>query len=123
MTADTRFEKVTVTFALGLPCITSIGLMMWVPGTVSRSTYVLAAALLVAIAAVTIRTWKSAQATGSVGQLIYETNSEGAANSASATRWERWVRRYDRSASMGRGVAVLLLGAAATAIIVTAWLS
>jgi hypothetical protein len=33
------------------------------------------ATLTIAIAAVAFKTWRSAQATSSVGQLIYETNS------------------------------------------------
>jgi hypothetical protein len=122
MTIDTRLEKRALAIALALPCATSIALMVFAPRGVAPATYVVVVALLLGTATVALNTWKSAQATGSVGQLIYEVNT-GARPAASRTRWERWERKYDHSAARGRIAAMMMLGAATTAIIVATWLS
>ena len=108
MTIDTRLEKITLAFALGLPCAASLFLMFVAPGAVSRTTYAVVVALLLGTATVGLNTWKSAQATGSVGQLIYETNSGKRASYAPSAR---------RMATM------VIVSVATTAIIVTTWLS
>ena len=73
MTAITPFERPMLSAALGLPFITSLGLMFWAPGVISPTTYAVVASLLIATAAIVINTWKGAQGTGSVGQLLYDT--------------------------------------------------
>jgi hypothetical protein len=121
MNFDTRLEKLALKLALGLPCVTSIGLMLGAPRGVAPATYVVVVALLLGTATVALNTWKSAKATGSIGQLIYETNA-GVGPDAGRSRWERWTRKYDRSAARGRIAAMLALSAATTALIVATWL-
>jgi len=122
MTLDPRLEKITLGFALGLPCLTSLALMFWAPGTISPGTYAIVVSLLLGTATVALNTWKSAQATGSMGQLIYEVNT-AAAPTRAQTRWNRWAHRYDGSAARGRVVAVMMLSVATTAVIVATWLA
>jgi hypothetical protein len=122
MSTDTRLERLTLTIAIACPCVTSFVLMIWAPGRVAPATYVVVVALLLGTATVALNTWKAAQATGSVGQLIYETNTSAPLD-ASRTRWDRWNRKYDRSAARGRIAAMMMLSAATTAIILATWLS
>jgi hypothetical protein len=122
MTSDTRLERMTLTMTLALPCVTSLALMIWAPRNVAPATYVVVVALLLGAATVVMSTWKAAHATGSMGQLIYETNT-GARPETGRTRWDRWERKYDRSAARGRIAAMIVLSAATTAIIVGTWLS
>src|SRR4029078_2994708 len=75
MTSLTRLDRATVGVALGLPCLTSLIMMMWAPGVVTPTNYAVVVALLLATAAIALNSWKSAQGTGSMGQLLYETES------------------------------------------------
>jgi hypothetical protein len=122
MTIDRRLEKLALALSLGLPCLTSIVLMIWAPGRVAPATYAVAVTLLLGTTTVALNTWKNAQATGSVGQLIYETNTDPRPE-AGRTRWDRWTRGYDKSAARGRIAAMTVLSATTTAIIVATWLS
>jgi len=61
MTIDSRIERVTLAFALGLPCITSLGLMIWMPGRISPTTYAVVVSLLLGTTAVALHIWKRAQ--------------------------------------------------------------
>lgn len=122
MIIDTRAERWALTVALGLPCATSIALMTLAPGHVAPLTYGVVVALLVGSATVAVNTWKAAQATGSIGQLLYETNT-GLRPDPGRTRWDRWTNKYDQSAARGRVSAMIVLSAATTAIILAAWLS
>jgi len=55
----------------------SILTWMWaVPGVMSRSTFAFAAIFLLGGIAVTLVTWRNAQATGSTAQLLYETEGD-----------------------------------------------
>jgi hypothetical protein len=108
MTVDSRLEKLTLAFALGLPCIASIALMTWAPGRLALTTYAALVTLLVGMVTVALHTWKSAQATGSVGQLIYETNTG---------------RPAEVARSWGLVVSMVVVSAASTALLVTMWLS
>jgi hypothetical protein len=125
MTAITRFERPMVAIAIGLPCMTSLVLMFWAPGAINPTTYAVVASLLVAMAAIVINTWKSAQGTGSLGQLLYETERIVVvpASAGAQTRWDKWSRRYDRSAARGHGQALLVLSVAVTALIGWSWLT
>jgi hypothetical protein len=123
MTAVSRFDNVVLGLALGLPCVTSLWLMIWAPGAITSSTYAVAATLLLATAAIVINTWRNAQATGSVGQLLFEVDTEGVAHRRVTNRWERWLKRYDRSAARGRTLALLALSLASSSALVTAWLA
>jgi hypothetical protein len=108
MMIDARLEKLTLSFALGLPCAASVALMIWAPGRLAPATYAVLLTLVLGAAAVAFNTWRSAQATGSVGQLIYETNNG---------------RRIEASKSWGLMVSVIAASAATTALLVTTWLS
>ena len=112
MTALTRIDRATVAVALGLPCITSLVLMIWAPGVVTPTTYAVVATLLLATAAIALSTWKSAQGTGSMGQLLYETET-------GAT--DRWRKRYS-PASARRPLTLMAVSLATSAAIVFAWL-
>jgi len=118
-----RLEKLALAIALGLPCGASLAMMVSVPGRVSTTTYTVAVSLLLGTTIVALNTWKSAQPTGSVARLIYETDTGRGDDARATTRWERWTRRYDRSAARGRIVAMMLLSAATTGLIVATWLS
>ncbi len=109
MTLDTRLEKTTLAFALVLPAAASVALMLFAPGGVSTTTYAVVVALLLGTATVALNTWKSAQPTSSVGQLIYETNT----GSSIATH----------ASSTTRIITMLALSAVTTAAIVATWLS
>jgi len=122
MTFDTRLEKLALTVALGTPCVTSVALMILAPRGVAPVTYVVVVALLLGTATVALNTWKAAQATGSVGQLIYQTDT-GAGLAADRTRWDRWTRDTARSAVRSRIAAMMVLSASTTAAIVATWLS
>jgi hypothetical protein len=107
MTIDSRVEKLTLVFALGLPCLASLGLMFWMPGRVSPTTYAVVVSLLLGSTAVGLNTWKAAQATGSMGQLLYETNTG-----------HTQLRRTGLSVAT-----MVILSAVSTALIVATWLS
>ncbi len=49
--------------------------LAWVPRLVSNSGFAVFAALLTGSIGVSLVTWRNAQATGSMGQLLYETES------------------------------------------------
>jgi hypothetical protein len=121
MTAP-RLDRITLALALALPCLTSLVLMIWAPAALTTSAFAVTGVMLVATAAIVINTWKNAQATGSVGQLIYETNTAGETVRARRSRWDRWVTRSDETAAQGRRQAVLGFGVAVSAGIAAAWL-
>src|SRR4029078_204538 len=99
MISDSHFEKLALALALGLPCAASLTLMLWAPGVVSPSTYAAAMSLLMGTAAIGLKTWRSAQATQNVEHVLYDTDHPQAGPDGSVTRWERFTRRYDRSAA------------------------
>ena len=66
--------QVTLLFALAVPAAASLWLMA-VPGVMSVSTYGALTALLIAVAAVTLNSARNAGPTGSLGQLLYETEN------------------------------------------------
>lgn len=114
MTSLTRLDRATVGLALGLPCITSLIMMMWAPGVVTPTTYAVVAALLLATAAIALNSWKSAQGTGSMGQLLYET--EGAAVP------DPGARRASRLVSTRSAMTLMGVSLATSAAIVLVWL-
>ena len=117
-----RLDRVTLGVTLGLPCVTSLVLMLWAPGAITSSSYAVVVALLLAAAAIVINTWNNAQATGSLGQLLYETDAVAGSPAAAQTRWDRWIARADETAAQGRRQALLVLSLAVTGAIVAAWL-
>jgi hypothetical protein len=122
MTVDNRVERLALVIALGLPSVTSLALMILAPGRVAAGTYVVVVALLLGSATVALNTWKAAQATGSVGQLIYETN-EDIHSETSRTRAQGWTRKDDNRAAWNRIATMMVLSAATTALIAATWLS
>ena len=72
--------KFTLAMVLLPPFIVSLW-MLGVPGAVSWSTYGAFAALLLALGAVTLMTWRNGKATGSMGQLLHATETEQAQHS------------------------------------------
>ena len=55
---------------------TALSILSWfwtVPAVMSQSTFAFLAVFLLGSAAVTLVTWRNAQATGSTAQLLYET--------------------------------------------------
>ena len=71
-------------FALAVPAAASLWLMA-VPGVMSVSTYSALTALLIAVAAVTLNSARNAGPTGSLGQLLYETENPALRPSRSRT--------------------------------------
>ena len=63
---------ITVFIALVVPATLSIWLLS-VPDLMSASTFSVLAALLISVAAVTLMSARNAGPTGSLGQLLYET--------------------------------------------------
>jgi len=125
MIALSRVDASTLAAALGLPCLTSLALMFWAPSAMSPTTFAIVATLFVATGAIVINTFRNAQGTGSIGQLLYETDTAttAAPPPPQRTRWDRWVKRYDKSAALGRRQAVLALSVSVTLVIVWAWLT
>lgn len=107
MPMNTRLEKIILGFALGLPGAVALALMFLAPGSVSTATYGAVVALLLGTATVALHTWKSAQATGSVGQLLYETNTG---------------QHIESTTSPRRTVILVVLSLVTTAVIIATWL-
>ena len=123
MIALTRVDASTLAAALGLPCLTSLALMFWAPSAMSPTTFAIVATLFLATGAIVINTFRNAQGTGSIGQLLYQTDTATTAAPPQRSRWERWVKRYDKSAALGRRQAILALSVSVTLVIVWAWLT
>lgn len=127
MTTITQ-HRITLAAALVLPCIALLTVLP-VPGI--SSTYAMFAALLIATAAIGFNTWKNGQATGSLGQLIYETETTPLTTAAvrvhestSASRWAAWQNRGDALAQTGRVRALLALSLATTGVLLLyAWIA
>jgi hypothetical protein len=74
MTPLTYTTKFTLAIALLPPFLISLW-MMAVPETLSSSTYAMFAALLVALSAITLNTYRNGRAPGSLGQLLHATET------------------------------------------------
>lgn len=116
----TTRNRTTLAVAFLLPCAVSLG-MMAMSGTMASSTYAMVAALLTATAAIGLTTWKNGQASGSMGQLLHETDltpvtarAAPATEATSASRWHSWQMRGDVLAETGRVRALLGLSVALT---------
>jgi hypothetical protein len=126
MTSVTQ-NRITVAVALSLPLAATSWLLMQSSAAVP-ATYAAAAALTIAITVVALNTWKSAQATRSVGQLIYEMeivpsstpNAPPAVAPTSAERWA-WRSRGKALDETGRVRAWLALSIAATVALLYVW--
>lgn len=128
MTTITQ-HRITLAAALVLPCIALLTVLP-VPGI--SSTYAMLAALLIATVAIGFNTWRNGQATGSMGQLIYETETTSLTpaavrvvhESTSASRWAAWQNRGDALAQTGRVRALLALSLATTGVLLLyAWIA
>jgi hypothetical protein len=64
--------QLAVGFALFVPVVLSLWKML-VPELMTTSTYAMVTALVIGIAAVTLKSVQGAQPTGSLGQLLYDT--------------------------------------------------
>ena len=69
---------------LTIPVVALAWLIM-VPATMSLSTFSVTAALAIGAGAIGLRTWRSGQATGTIGQVIHDVEGERRA-AASRTR-------------------------------------
>lgn len=119
----TTQNRTTLAVAFLLPCAVSLG-MMAMSGTMGTSTYAMLAALLTATAAIGLMTWKNGQATGSVGQLLHETDltpltarAAPDTEATSASRWHSWQIRGDTVAETGRARALLGLSVALSGVL------
>jgi hypothetical protein len=127
MTSLTQ-NRMTVAIAILLPGAASLWLLTR-SGTVP--TGVGLAALVIATALIGLNTWKNAQPTGSVGQLIHEikvatvatSNPRPALDRPNTSRWDAWRMREEALAHTGRVRAWLALSVAATAALLYAWLA
>jgi hypothetical protein len=117
-------NRIILSVALLLPCTASLWLLT-VPGTMGPSTYAVLAGLIIATAAIGLNSWKNSQPTGSMGQLIHETDMTPRAitvpEATSASRWDAWQRRGDALAQTGRVRALLALSVAVTGTLFYAW--
>lgn len=114
----TKRNRTTLAVALLLPVTTWLWLLA-VPGAVGSSTYAMFAAIVIAMAVIGLTTWKNSQATGSMGQLLHETDLSPHAvpivtESTNASRWQSWQIRGDALAETGRVRALLGLSVALT---------
>jgi hypothetical protein len=127
----TSFEqnRIIVTIALLLPCVASLWLLTRSGSTVPATTVGLVA-LLIATAIIGFNSWKNGQPTGSIGQLIHETdveplpspNARPALDPTNARRWDAWRVRGEALAYTGRVRALLALSVVATAALLYVWL-
>ena len=95
-------NRIILAIALLLPCVVSLWFL-------TRSTTAVTAtgaglvALLIATALIGLNTWNNGQPTGSIGQLIYETDAVPSspanarpaldATTTTARRWDAWYAR------------------------------
>jgi hypothetical protein len=127
MTSVTQ-NRITLAVALLLPLAATSWLLTQSSAAVP-ATYAAAAALTIAIAVVALNTWKSAQPTRSVGQLIYDMeivpsstpNAPPAVAPTSAERWNAWRSRGEALEETGRVRALLALSIAATVALLYVW--
>jgi hypothetical protein len=127
MTSVTQ-NRITVAVALSLP-LAATSWLLTQSGVAVPATYAAAAALTIAITIVALNTWKSAQATRSVGQLIYDMeivpssipNAPPAGASTSAERWAAWRSRGEALDETGRVRALLALSIATTGALLYVW--
>jgi hypothetical protein len=76
--------------ALAFPAVLSLW-MLTVPGLMSTSTYAAVTALLISVMAVTLNSARNAGPTGSLGQLLYETDHPvRPVTTSTATRSNPW---------------------------------
>jgi len=83
MTLFTHEGRLIVASAMLVPAMVSLWLMA-VPGIVTPSTYATIAALMLALAAIVLNTYKSAQAPGSMGHVLYQTELATASSGRAA---------------------------------------
>ena len=76
--------QITLLFAIAVPAAASLWLIAGA-GVMSVSTYGALTALLIAVAAVTLNSARNAGPTGSLGQLLYETEHPALRPSPSRT--------------------------------------
>jgi hypothetical protein len=72
-------SQYTIAAALLVPCVLALWMLL-VPDRLSALTYLLTTTIVLASAAVTLTAWQNGQGTGSMAQLIHETEvgrSEG----------------------------------------------
>jgi hypothetical protein len=72
-------SQYTIAAALLVPCVLALWMLL-VPDRLSPLTYLLTTTIVLASAAVTLTAWQNGQGTGSMAQLIHETEvgrSEG----------------------------------------------
>ena len=74
MSPFTLTTKFTLAVALLIPCMIALW-MMTVPELVSTSTYAVSAALVLALAGVTLITYRNGSAPDSMGQLLHATET------------------------------------------------
>jgi hypothetical protein len=74
--------------------------LLAVPAVISRSTFAFLSVFVIGGAAVSLTTWRNAQPTGSMGQLLYRTEMDAVRKTPSATgaaavgsAWETWQIR------------------------------
>jgi hypothetical protein len=91
------------------------------------STYAAFGALVIATPLIAFTTWRNAQPTGTVGQLIHEVDvtsppaARGAVELTTAERWDAWQKRGETIAHAGRVRALLALSFVATAALLYIW--
>jgi hypothetical protein len=69
----TRSTRLSIALALVVTSSAALWLIA-VPDTITWSTFAMFVALLTALTAVTVKTYTNGRATGSVGQLLHETD-------------------------------------------------
>jgi len=125
MIAITR-NSITLSAALLLPC-TAIYWLWTTPNAIGGSTYIAGSALALATGEIAFNTWRNARATGSLAQVIHETDvrpgmSPAVAVAPSRTTAPRW-NRGDQSKRIGRARALLAFGTVMTGSLLYAGLA
>jgi hypothetical protein len=123
-------NRIIVAIALLLPSAVSLWLLTR-SATAVTATDAGLVALLIATALIGLNTWKNGQPTGSIGQLIHETdvapsysaNARRALDLTNARRWDAWYTRGESVAYTGRVRALLALSVVATAALLYVWLA
>ena len=94
MTSPGRNTRYTLGAALLVPSMLTLWLLA-VPDTLAVSTYLVLVSLIVATAAITLNTWRNGRAAGSMGQLLYATETAPVSDSVK-TRTPNGANRSGR---------------------------
>ena len=121
-------NRIAVAVAVAVPSV--VALWLWTTAAAAvPSTYAFVALLLLSVALVGFNTWNNGQPTGSLAQVIHETDitsppaGSSPADAGARSRWDAWISRGEAISATGRVRTLLVLSAVVTvALLFYAWI-